>query len=110
MEIAATMPGLDFEPPPMLQELVARDVPAPDFVDALQRYVQVPRAARHPLLDIVADHAETLRTIAIALAAGPAGRRGLAVGVLGALDARASFYEQMQLFLAAVDRVTEERS
>ncbi len=62
----------------------------------------------HALVDD--DHAAILRTIAIALAAGPAGRHGLAVGVLGALDARASFYDQMQLFLLSIDRPGEERS
>lgn len=30
--------------------------------------------------------------------------------VLGVLDERASFCDQMRLFLLAVDRVTEERS
>ena len=62
----------------------------------------------HALVDD--DHAETLRAIAVALSAEPDGRRGLAVGVLGALDARASFYDQMQLFLMAADRCEEDRA
>jgi pyrroloquinoline quinone (PQQ) biosynthesis protein C len=62
----------------------------------------------HALVDD--DHAAILRTIAIALAAGPAGRHRLAVGVLSALDARASFYDQMHLFLLSIERPGEERS
>jgi pyrroloquinoline quinone (PQQ) biosynthesis protein C len=62
----------------------------------------------HALVDD--DHAAILRTIAIALAAGPAGRHRLAVGVLSALDARASFYDQMYLFLLSIERPGEERS
>jgi pyrroloquinoline quinone (PQQ) biosynthesis protein C len=279
MELASTSPGLDFEPPPMIHELVARDQAPADYVDALQSYARLSRAVRHPLLDMIAggsfharraalrcffreyyhysrrftrflasvmaaleepehraalipnsaeeaghlddhhraellaagldpadvaaphpvlfrrflvaiglspgdlqaatphiataawihsfeslcradeasavgalglategivrgmyqkilagirrawpelssrdraffelhalvddDHAETLRGIAIALAADPDGRRSLAVGVLGALDARASFYDQMQLYLVSTDRGEEERS
>ena len=56
----------------------------------------------HALVDD--DHADTLRTIAIELAGSPMQRRGLAVGVLGALDARASFYDQMQSYLLDIDR------
>lgn len=279
MELVSASPGLDFEPAPMIHELVARDMPAPEYVDALQSYARLSRAARHPLLEVVAggafaahraamrsffreyyhysrrftrflasvmaeleepehraalapntaeeaghlddrhvielvaagidpvdvaaphpqlfrrflvaiglapaeldratphvataawirsfealcrtdeatavgalgiategivrdmyqhilagirrawpdlsardraffelhalvddDHADALRTIAIALASGPAGRHRLAVGVLGALDARASFFDQMQLFLLSIDRHGEERS
>jgi pyrroloquinoline-quinone synthase len=279
MELVATSCGLDFEPPPMIHELVAREDPPPDYVSSLQRYAQMSRAARHPLLEMIAggafraqrpvlrrffreyyhysrrftrflasviaaleepdhraalvpnsaeeagyldqhhivelvaagidpadvaaphphlfrrfllavglapgeldgatphvataawirsfealcradqasavgalglategivrgmyqqllcgircawpelasrdraffelhalvddDHAETLRAIAVALSADPVGRRALAVGVLGALDARASFYDQMQLFLPAADRGDEEQA
>lgn len=56
----------------------------------------------HALLDD--DHAERLRAIAIELAAAPTQRRGLAAGVLGALDARASFYDQMEAYLVTIDR------
>lgn len=34
MEFVAASPGLDFEPAPMIHQLVARDRPAPDHVDA----------------------------------------------------------------------------
>jgi len=61
----------------------------------------------HALVDD--DHADTLRSIAIELAAAPGQRRALAAGVLGALDARACFYDQMQLYLVAVDCGEGER-
>jgi len=51
----------------------------------------------HALVDD--EHAETLRTIAIDLADTPARRRALAVGVLGALGARATFYDHMYALL-----------
>jgi pyrroloquinoline quinone (PQQ) biosynthesis protein C len=51
----------------------------------------------HALVDD--EHAETLRTIAIDLANTPARRRELAVGVLGALGARATFYDHMYALL-----------
>jgi pyrroloquinoline quinone (PQQ) biosynthesis protein C len=56
----------------------------------------------HALVDD--DHALTLRSIAVELAAEPIHRRALAAGMLGALDARACFYDQMQLYLVAIDR------
>lgn len=62
----------------------------------------------HALVDD--DHADTLRTIAVELARSPMQRRGLAVGVLGALDARASFYDQMQIYLLEIDRRAEGAS
>lgn len=52
----------------------------------------------HALVDD--DHAETLRMIAIDLADTPDRRRALAVGVLGALGARATFYDHMYALLA----------
>jgi pyrroloquinoline-quinone synthase len=64
MELVST-PGLDFEPPPMIHELVARDLPPPAYVDALQRYAELSRAARHPVLDRVAAGAFRARRAAL---------------------------------------------
>lgn len=55
----------------------------------------------HALVDD--DHAHVLRDIAVELSTSPGQRRGLAAGVLGALDARASFYDQMEIYLLSID-------
>ena len=55
----------------------------------------------HALVDD--DHADTLRSIAVELAADNRARPLLAVGVLGALEARASFYDHMLAVLRAGD-------
>jgi pyrroloquinoline-quinone synthase len=55
MELASAPTNLDFEPTPMIHELVARDLAPRDFVDALQRYAETSRAARHTLLARIAD-------------------------------------------------------
>lgn len=62
----------------------------------------------HALVDD--DHADALRTIAIELASAPAARRGLAVGVVGALDARAAFYDRMEVYLAVADAAEIEEA
>ena len=56
----------------------------------------------HALVDD--DHAAALRAIATDLASTSTGRRDLAIGVLGALTARAAFYDQMHAYLEAIDR------
>jgi pyrroloquinoline-quinone synthase len=55
----------------------------------------------HALVDD--DHAATLRAIAIELADTPARRHALAVGVVGALGARAMFYDHMFALLNRED-------
>lgn len=56
----------------------------------------------HALVDD--SHADVLRAIAVELAGLGSRRLALASGTLGAVDARASFYDQMELFLCSLDR------
>ncbi len=49
------------------------------------------------------DHAEVLKNITLQLATTVDGRRGVAIGVLRALAARESFFDQMLAFLRAAD-------
>lgn len=55
----------------------------------------------HALVDD--DHADALRAIAIELAGSAGARQQLAVGVIGALEARTSFYDHMLAYLRAAD-------
>jgi pyrroloquinoline quinone (PQQ) biosynthesis protein C len=60
----------------------------------------------HALVDD--DHAAALRDIAAELAVDPLTRRLLATGVVGALEARASFYDHMLGYLESLDRGAED--
>ena len=49
------------------------------------------------------EHAQVLRSIAVDLAVTPAARRRMAVGVVKALQARASFFDQMLMLVRSLD-------
>jgi pyrroloquinoline quinone (PQQ) biosynthesis protein C len=60
----------------------------------------------HALVDD--EHAHVMRLITIDLCSTPEGRRGVALGVLQALNARKTFFDHMLSYLNALDRGEEQ--